>query len=246
MSSKTIIVDSAEISQIEYSAGWSFLPGNDNEYLHTVSYTTTKGAQFAFDFNGTSIKVYGSLSVRNEDIATLPNTSYVLDGGLPIRFHGNPSANDDHRYQQVFYSSPPLPYGNHSLVGTCADQGSNVWIDYFIVEVPDVLPAAANTTVSELPAVHAKSAPSLAEILCGVLGGLLFFATTFSLYLWYRRYRVVETRSQVTSTQSIEETDEPPSTPSFMPARSHDAAFCIESHKTPMPQRYLSSLGSYA
>ncbi|KDQ28707.1 hypothetical protein PLEOSDRAFT_1102746 [Pleurotus ostreatus PC15] len=240
MPSKTLIIDSAETSQIRYSAGWSFLPGNDNEYLQTVSYTTTKDARFTFDFNGTSVKVYGSLSVRTQDIATLPNTSYVLDGGPPVLFHGNPSENDDHRYQQVFYSSPPLPFGNHSLVGTCVDQGSNVWIDYFVVEVPNDVPA--NTTIPELHVVHDKSTPSVAEILCGVLGGLLFLATTLSLYLWYRRCRMIET----TGTLSTEATDGPFSPSPSMPAPNHDVLSCVESHKSSIPLWYVSSPpGSY-
>ncbi|KAF9487039.1 hypothetical protein BDN71DRAFT_1458902 [Pleurotus eryngii] len=232
MTSKTLIIDSAETSQIQYSAGWDFPPGNNNEYLHTISHTTTKGAQFTFGFNGTSVKVYGSLSVRNEDIATLPNTSYALDGGLPVLFNGNPSANDDHHYQQVFYSSPPLPYGNHSLVGTCVDEGGKVWIDYFVVEVPNDPPA--NTTASEPHPVHQNF---VAEILCGVLGGLLFLATTLSIYLWYRRYRMIKT----TGTQSIEETDGPFSPPYSMPARNHDDFIYVESHKSSIPQRFVSS-----
>ncbi|KAF4574346.1 hypothetical protein EYR36_005679 [Pleurotus pulmonarius] len=233
MPSKTLIIDGAETSQIRYSTGWSFLPGNDNEYLHTVSHTTTQGAQFTFGFNGTSVIVYGSLSVRDEGFATLPNTSYVLDGGLPVLFHGNPSANDDHRYQQVFYSSPPLPYGSHSLVGTCVDEGGKVWIDYLVVEVPDNLPA--NTTVSKSHALHARSAPPIAEILCGVLGGLLFFTATLAFYLWYRRCPMIDTKSLASGTQSTEAADEPSLAPSSMPTRN-DVLVCAESHKSPMPQ----------
>ncbi|KDQ28708.1 hypothetical protein PLEOSDRAFT_156445 [Pleurotus ostreatus PC15] len=240
MTSKTLIIDGAETSQIRYSAGWSFLPGNDNEYLHTVSHTTTKGAQFTFDFNGTSIKVYGSLSVRNNDIATLPNTSYVLDGGSPVLFRGNPSANDDHRYQQVFYSSPPLPYGNHSLIGTSVDEGGKVWIDYLVVEVPNNL--HLKTVISE--SLHAKSTPSAAAILCGVLGGLLLIMTALSLYLWCQYRRALESKSLL----DLLDEPPPPSSASSTFIRNHDTFVCVESHKSAIPQQqYVSSPpGSFA
>ncbi|KAF9487458.1 hypothetical protein BDN71DRAFT_631352 [Pleurotus eryngii] len=121
MTSRHFIVDDVD-SQINYSANW-YRSGCSSEYQNTTHGTKAQGAFYAFNFgddNGRS---------------TFPNTTYVLDDRSPINFFGKPPSTSD-TYQQVFYSSPPLPYTNHTLVGTCADEGSLVWIDYFVVEVP--------------------------------------------------------------------------------------------------------------
>ncbi|KAL4265538.1 hypothetical protein AB1N83_004077 [Pleurotus pulmonarius] len=178
MSSGSLIIDNTD-SQIQYSLGWQ-ANGSPNEYKRTTSNTQTQGASFTFTFVGTSVTVYGTL-----DVVTLPNTTYVLDGGTPFPFFGQPQSLI--QYQQVFYASPPLPYKTHTLVGSCVDEDAHVIIDY-LVEIP--LNPPANTSVPPPPSVtptahDSKPAPPVAAIVGGVLGSLLLILTILALYLCY-------------------------------------------------------------
>ncbi|KAL4265537.1 hypothetical protein AB1N83_004076 [Pleurotus pulmonarius] len=172
--------------------------GGPNEYKHTTSNTETQGASFTFNFVGTSVTVYGTLN----DI-TFPNTTYVLDGGNPFPFSGQPEPQV--QYQQIFYSSPVLPYGEHTLVGTCTDEGANVILDYLVVETP--LKSATNassstpTPTAVVPANIQPTSPTIA-IVGGVLGGLLLLMTILASYLWYRQFQGRRSRK---SSMSAEE-----------------------------------------
>ncbi|KAG5222603.1 GABA-specific high-affinity permease [Salix suchowensis] len=112
-----------------------------SEYQNTTHGTKAQGAFYAFNFVGTYAVLYYVTTLMNIEHqgddngrSTFPNTTYVLDDRSPINFFGKPPSTSD-TYQQVFYSSPPLPYTNHTLVGTCADEV--VCVDrLLVVEVP--------------------------------------------------------------------------------------------------------------
>ncbi|KDQ23755.1 hypothetical protein PLEOSDRAFT_1114115 [Pleurotus ostreatus PC15] len=183
MSSRSVIIDNAD-AQIQYSPGWR-ASGSPNEYKRTTSNTETRGASFTFKFVGTSVAVYGTL-----DSVTLPNTTYVLDGGNPFAFFGRPQPRV--QYQQVFYTSPALPYAEHTLVGSCADEGGRVILDYLLIEIPLELPTSTSlpTPTSAVPVtVDSKPTPPTTAIVGGVLGGLLLLMTILASYLWYRQSR---------------------------------------------------------
>ncbi|KDQ23739.1 hypothetical protein PLEOSDRAFT_1048347, partial [Pleurotus ostreatus PC15] len=180
MSSGSLIIDNAD-TQVHYSPGWK-ANGSPNEYKHTTSNTETQGASFTFNFVGTSVAVYGTLN----DI-TFPNTTYVLDGGNPYPFFGQPAPLV--QYQQIFYSSPVLPYGEHTLVGTCTDEGANVILDYLVVEMPlNSATNASSPTPTPTTAVPANPQPTslTIAIVGGVLGGLLLLMTILALYLCWQ------------------------------------------------------------
>ncbi|KAF9502074.1 hypothetical protein BDN71DRAFT_1437505 [Pleurotus eryngii] len=196
MSSRSVIIDNAD-AQIQYSPGWR-ANGSPNEYKRTTSNTETRGASFTFKFVGSSVAVYGTL-----DSATLPNTTYVLDGGNPFPFFGQPQPQV--QYQQVFYTSPALPYAEHTLVGSCVDEGGRVVLDYLLIEIPLELPTSTSlpTPTSAVPVtVDSKPAPPTAAIVGGVLGGLLLLMTILASYLWYR-----QSRGTIAKTSSAEADD---------------------------------------
>lgn len=133
---------------------------------------------------------------------TFPNTTYVLDGGNPFPFFGQPEPQV--QYQQIFYSSPVLPYGEHTLVGTCTDEGANVILDYLVVEMPLKSATYASsptpTTTTVVPANPQPTSQSVA-IVGGVLGGLLLLMTILASYLWYRQFQGSRSRTSFISAE---------------------------------------------
>ncbi|KAF7433697.1 hypothetical protein PC9H_005660 [Pleurotus ostreatus] len=119
----------------------------------------------------------------------------------------------------VFYSSPPLPYTNHTLVGTCADEGSLVWIDYFVVEVPLQLDLTSLASSPPTPKTVGVTVPA-------VLGTLLLLSTTLVLYLWCRLR------------QSAAQPPRPFEVPPAQCPRNLDVLYCAENHKPAPPSYY--------
>ncbi|KAF7421158.1 hypothetical protein PC9H_011678 [Pleurotus ostreatus] len=218
MSSGSLIIDNAD-TQVHYSPGWK-ANGSPNEYKHTTSNTETQGASFTFNFVGTSVAVYGTLN----DI-TFPNTTYVLDGGNPYPFFGQPAPLV--QYQQIFYSSPVLPYGEHTLVGTCTDEGANVILDYLVVEMPlNSATNASSPTPTPTTAVPANPQPTslTIAIVGGVLGGLLLLMTILALYLWYRQFQGRRSRTSFMSAEKGMK-------PRFLSADGGSSVYPVHQHR---------------
>ncbi|KDQ28696.1 hypothetical protein PLEOSDRAFT_1102739 [Pleurotus ostreatus PC15] len=218
MISRYFIIDDAD-GQINYSPSWR-QNGCSSEYQNTTHSTKAQGAFFTLNFVGTSVKVYGSLTHQggDNDRSMFPNTTYVLDDRSPVNFFGKPPSTSD-TYQQVFYSSPPLPYTNHTLVGTCADEGSLVWIDYFVVEVPLQLDSTSLAYSPPTPKTVGVTVPA-------VLGTLLLLSTTLVLYLWCRLR------------QSAAQPPRPFEVPPAQCPRNLDVLYCAENHKPAPPSYY--------
>ncbi|KAL4265541.1 hypothetical protein AB1N83_004072 [Pleurotus pulmonarius] len=251
MSSRTVIIDNAD-AQIQYSPGWR-ANGSPNEYKRTTSNTETRGASFTFKFVGSSVAVYGTL-----DSATLPNTTYVLDGGNPFPFFGQPQSQV--QYQQVFYASPALPYAEHTLVGSCADEGGRVILDYLLIEVPVESPTSTTlpTPTSAVPvAVNSKPASPTAAIVGGVLGGLLLLMTILASYLWYRQSRGTSTKTSSAEAEpdvQVRPSVAPPMTSSSYPIASasypvastsyltHDVESSYQDSEAPMRSDIMSTI----
>lgn len=99
------------------------------------------------------------------------------------------------QYQQIFYTSPSLLYGEHTLAGSCVDEGE-VILDYLVVQMP--LDLSTNTS-SPIPSTAPHLSPAakptrpIATIVGSVLG-LLLIMTILIVLLWYRYLRGTETR----------------------------------------------------
>ncbi|KAF9502072.1 hypothetical protein BDN71DRAFT_1425823 [Pleurotus eryngii] len=105
------------------------------------------------------------------------------DSRNPFPFFGQPQP--EMQYQQVFYTSPSLPYAEHTLVGSCASGGGRV--NYFVVEIPFEIPTNTSfpMTTSAVPTtLDSKPTPPTTAIFGGVLGGLLLLMTILASYLW--------------------------------------------------------------
>ncbi|KAF4588584.1 hypothetical protein EYR40_010137 [Pleurotus pulmonarius] len=169
MNTSSVIIDDTD-TQIQYSPGWQ-QGGSTNEYKGTTTNAETKGAFFELKFIGTSITVYGTLALHSSS-----NSTYTVDGGEPFPFRSK--GDNLVHYQKIFYTSPPLPYMEHTLVGNCTDDGAPVILDYFLIETP--LNFLTNTTSPPPSICESKPAPPTAIIIGSVLGGFALLATIFA------------------------------------------------------------------
>ncbi|KAF8150202.1 hypothetical protein B0H34DRAFT_732997 [Crassisporium funariophilum] len=127
-----IYVDSSD-SQINFGSGWSGLRGIANA-------TSTPGTRLTFDFTGVSVAWYGL--VPGDFPIGSSSAQYSIDGQAPVSFllAGLPSQSAMEVYNQVFFQSPQLSPGQHSLVVTHqGDSGKTpLVLDYLVVQSSNV------------------------------------------------------------------------------------------------------------
>ncbi|KAF8064349.1 hypothetical protein FPV67DRAFT_216406 [Lyophyllum atratum] len=113
-------------SSIHYLGGnWS-LEGVKEEYLGTTHGTKEAGAQISFTFEGSAIGVYGTIT-NTRRIAAVSN--YVIDGQSMFTLTAQPHTPILH--QSLFYQSPKLGDGEHTLVVTSTVADSAFYFDFF-------------------------------------------------------------------------------------------------------------------
>ncbi|KAI0320601.1 hypothetical protein OF83DRAFT_1081526 [Amylostereum chailletii] len=109
--STAIIIDDSYYS-IAYSDGWS-LGGTPQEYQQTThgSKCSAGGCNFTFPFLGTAIEVLGTTSAGQNPVA-----QFQIDA-LPVSVYEQGAVSDT-TYGNIFYSSPTLDAGQHTLTVT--------------------------------------------------------------------------------------------------------------------------------
>lgn len=151
---------------------------------------------------GTSIAVYGTLIHTTREVVS----TYTLDASRPATFtapHWTPPPNaSTSRAQQLFFRSPVLPDGRHTLLVTGVVADSGFWVDYFNVtgREPGLLDwdeaagsdaSATPTSTPTPPEARTKNTPTGA-IAGGVVGGVLaLIAAVVLLWYWRRRRRAL-------------------------------------------------------
>uniref|UniRef100_A0A0W0EUJ7 Uncharacterized protein n=1 Tax=Moniliophthora roreri TaxID=221103 RepID=A0A0W0EUJ7_MONRR len=129
-------------SRISYTpANAWFLGGVSEEYNSTTHGSQSILAEMSFQFNGTSITVYGTITHR-ADIPS-PVDVFALDDSLPVRFAPTVQAGVAQRHVRMFFS-PPLKDGLHTLIMRRTVDKSESWIDYI-----DYTPSAATLASGE-------------------------------------------------------------------------------------------------
>lgn len=112
LNSTTLIVDDSDATQITYTGDW-FASTSPSEFNHTSHGTRDEGATATFVFNGTGVAVFGTIEPTDGN----PTSTYVIDGSIiPSTFTANSTSTP--LYQQLFYKSPTLQAGQHTLVVT--------------------------------------------------------------------------------------------------------------------------------
>ncbi|KAI0339359.1 hypothetical protein BDW22DRAFT_586348 [Trametopsis cervina] len=131
-----ILVDDADTPILAYTGSWT-PSGNANEYNSTTHGSSSAGASVSLTFHGTSIQVYGTIGPSAGD--GVPQTSYFLDNNPEVIYiaANNPG---NALYHQPFFTSPPIPDGEHNLTITIRPNSGFYWLDYFVF--------AQNTTSS--------------------------------------------------------------------------------------------------
>lgn len=127
--------------------------------------------------------------------------TYSVDDGKPIGFNlaGLSGSTDPLQYNQVFFTTPEVENGPHTLTVTFLGSGSTtpLVLDYLYIQngtviatntsTSSLLPSAPTTSVS----VNASGVSKLdvGALLGGVLGGLGFLILIAGVFLYLRRRR---------------------------------------------------------
>lgn len=119
---KAVLVDNTS-PDIRYSTGWHDGPRHVTDYNQTVAYSDVPGSRFHFTFTGTSVAVLGCIKPNTSSLAT-----YTLDNLPPVRYMGPHS--DQYASTRLFYGSPNVPNGRHTLVVTAMD--ASYCFDYLL------------------------------------------------------------------------------------------------------------------
>ncbi|ESK82010.1 hypothetical protein Moror_8416 [Moniliophthora roreri MCA 2997] len=234
--------------RIEYTPANSwFTAGVSEEYNSTTHCSQSSPAEMTFQFNGTSIAVYGTIS----PLADRPNPVdlYILDGSPPVQFAPIIQAGVVRRHERMFFS-PTLKDGLHTLVMRRMVNNSESFVDYidFTPSVASgesssslVLPSPSITNEPQNDgnnSVQSKSLSTGALIGIVVACVVLLLAILVLLFLFLRRQRQ---RAREKSSPPVFEANVPVG--SLQPARP--SQFQYSQRSTSQPQTIPSTSESW-
>ncbi|GLB44419.1 hypothetical protein LshimejAT787_1700460 [Lyophyllum shimeji] len=149
-----ITVDDRD-SRITYTPNW-FLAGGPDEFGSTTHGTRTAGAKATFTFTGSSVAVYGTISDGGV-YKDPPVSTYSIDGASPVTYSA--VAGSQAQYKQLYFQSPKLADGQHTLVITSTLESAFFWIDY-IQFTPSVEAAPIPNTAISTPKSETTPPPA--------------------------------------------------------------------------------------
>ncbi|KAJ7111652.1 hypothetical protein C8R43DRAFT_1078998 [Mycena crocata] len=128
--SATVIVDDRD-PVVQYNPRANWVPeGKAIEYSGTTSLSTKTGDTASFTFEGTSVRVYGTVGNNNGDPAS-ETMQFAIDGSsTPFSASAPPTS----LHHQLLYTSPDLQEGTHTLIVTQTGREHNdvIFLDYFL------------------------------------------------------------------------------------------------------------------
>ncbi|KAJ7322978.1 hypothetical protein DFH08DRAFT_1030143, partial [Mycena albidolilacea] len=181
---------------LNYSLGWMEAAGEQ--------VTQIRNAHRPITFSGTSASLIGHIS--NQFPPNTTSTSYTIDGGTPITFPlpGLASAKSATQYNSVFFMTPTLSDGFHSLTvthGSDIDQ-TPLTVKYFYVTNKTSLSFPVSSTATTLPTSLSGSIPSRSRtglIAGGVFSGLVLLALLAVLCFWCQKRKTRDLEEAATN-----------------------------------------------
>ncbi|KAK1230687.1 hypothetical protein PQX77_006218 [Marasmius sp. AFHP31] len=194
-----------------------FPAGKKPEYMETTMGTTTAGARMSFNFTGTGIEVFGTLS--NDIRAPAVLNVFTIDGGTSVQWSQHPVLGHPTQYNAKMFSTRELEDGTHNLVMEVMVKDSATYIDYLEVNTsvgssislppgvptslsqqitsstislsaPTSLPAPTSITAPTVtPGTDAGGGLSRGAVAAISISGTLAFVLGLLLLLWCLRKR---------------------------------------------------------
>ncbi|KAH7925589.1 hypothetical protein BV22DRAFT_1046689 [Leucogyrophana mollusca] len=165
-SSAPVYVDDRDPT-LSYSGVW-FTGTFTSDYQNSSHGTNTAGSSVSFSFTGTQVSVYGSVDPSNSVCISSPISTYMVDNTSVTTYFA--LATETKLSNCLFFESPVLEGGLHSLVITSASQNGLFWFDYIQYTPSDSAPTT-NT----------------GSIIGGAVGGVLLLAIIVSLSIFAMR-----------------------------------------------------------
>ncbi|KAJ3508010.1 hypothetical protein NLJ89_g5989 [Agrocybe chaxingu] len=111
--------------------------------MGTTTLSRRKGARATFSFVGSSVQVFGTISIN---VTVSASSSYAIDGGAPT-FYTAPAVSQI-TYQTPFFQSRSLSSGRHTLVIQNEADEAWFWFDYIAYTPADETPTPTNPSVT--------------------------------------------------------------------------------------------------
>ncbi|KAJ7107897.1 hypothetical protein C8R44DRAFT_744473 [Mycena epipterygia] len=172
---------------ISFSSGWK----DDGQQL-----TQTKNAQVTFNFQGTSVLMWGQVYNRYATNATSAN--YMIDGGAPETFHlpGLPNNQSEDQYNQIIFTVPALSSGPHTLIVTHGGDINHTPLPCHGFWVTNTTSLVSQTSVPSLGPAMPTQSSNLSTgavsrrskdglVVGGVVAGLFMLALLTGIYFWH-------------------------------------------------------------
>jgi hypothetical protein len=171
--SDVIIVDESD-SAVQYSGHWAIEGSPEYEYQGTTHKSTTAGSTAVFQFNGSSIDVFGT--IRGTSDQPDPLIAFQIDDGDKGYFKP-PNTGGATRPKVRFYSTGGLSDSPHTLRIESVGSGE-FWLDYFMYKPHSGTPSTSPQ----------QGKVSTGAIIGGVVGGVAGLALIiFLAFFLYRR-----------------------------------------------------------
>ncbi|KAF9254222.1 hypothetical protein L218DRAFT_951732 [Marasmius fiardii PR-910] len=161
-----------------------FYGGARGEYRGTTTGTFTQSASMRFDFNGTYIGVYGTVS--NDTRVQPPVCIFTLDDEITSTW--NPTLQPFIQMNQLMFEAKFLdPNRRHTMRMNATTAGAYTWVDYInILPTPPKLPKSQKTPLPNL---------AVAGITLG--GCLVTQLVVILLWLWLRKFRATRKKRKL-------------------------------------------------
>ncbi|PBK87128.1 hypothetical protein ARMGADRAFT_1085891 [Armillaria gallica] len=199
------------------------------EDFHVVSYplgnstkdSSTSGNSFSFQFTGTNISVFG---IQRNSINGFISADFSVDGGTNTTFSTNGSRSGNDVANTMFFSSPILPHGIHTLIMniTSVTGDQSLKLDYIAYSDQESnsnnssspptssaspsssnMPSGSSSLSGSSTSASAPKKTNSKRVVGGVVGGgiALLLIIAGALFWWRRKRQAYQEANLMSSSQ---------------------------------------------